>query len=160
MRKICNPWLGSEGYKCFGCSPDNPIGVHMEFFEDGEDVVCFWHPQEHFQGWINTLHGGIQSTLIDEIASWVVFRKLQTTGVTTKLEASFHKPVMTTDSLITLRAHLKETKRNLAFIEVSLMNSLDEVCTTGKAVYFTFTKEKAKEMGFSECGLEGEELMF
>ena len=113
MRKICNPWLGSEGYKCFGCSPDNPIGVHMEFFEDGEDVVCFWHPQEHFQGWINTLHGGIQSTLIDEIASWVVFRKLQTTGVTTKLEVSFHKPVMTTDSL--MQMHFMKKCRNRQF---------------------------------------------
>lgn len=32
MRKIKNPWMDKEGYNCFGCSPDNPIGVHMEFF--------------------------------------------------------------------------------------------------------------------------------
>lgn len=44
MRKIKNPWMDKEGYNCFGCSPDNPIGVHMEFFEDGDDIISFWKP--------------------------------------------------------------------------------------------------------------------
>ena len=26
MKKIINPWRNHEGYNCFGCSPDNPIG--------------------------------------------------------------------------------------------------------------------------------------
>ena len=85
MRKIKNPWTGKEGYRCFGCSPDNEVGLKMQFYEDGDDVVCFWKPMERYQGWIDTLHGGIQSTLIDETAAWVVTRKMQTTGVTSKL---------------------------------------------------------------------------
>lgn len=160
MRKIKNPWLQKEGYHCFGCCPDNPAGVHMEFFEDGDEVVCFWLPQAHIQGWVDTLHGGIQSTLIDEIASWVVFRKLQTTGVTNKLEVKFMKPIMTTENQITLRARLVEMKRQVAFIEVKVYNSQEELCTEGKAVYFTANQEKAREMGFSTCELEGEELLF
>jgi uncharacterized protein (TIGR00369 family) len=160
MRKIKNPWLQKEGYHCFGCCPDNPAGVHMEFFEDGDEVVCFGLPQAHFQGWVDTLHGGIQSTLIDEIASWVVFRKLQTTGVTNKLEVKFMKPIMTTENQITLRARLVEMKRQVAFIEVKVYNSQEELCTEGKAVYFTANQEKAREMGFSTCELEGEELLF
>ena len=160
MRKIKNPWLQKEGYQCFGCCPENPVGVHMEFYEDGDDIVCFWRPQAHFQGWVDTLHGGIQSTLIDEIASWVVFRKLQTTGVTNKLEVKFLKPIMTTENQLTLRAHLVEMKRQVAFIDVSVYNSQEELCTEGKAVYFTANQEKAREMGFSACELEGEELLF
>ena len=35
MKKIINPWRNHEGYNCFGCSPDNPIGLHLEFYEDG-----------------------------------------------------------------------------------------------------------------------------
>ena len=97
MRKIRNPWLGKEGYDCFGCSPDNPIGLKMEFYEDGEDIVCYWKPSEHYQGWVESLHGGIQATLMDECAAWVVSRKLQTTGVTSKLDISYRKPVYTTE---------------------------------------------------------------
>lgn len=29
-------WLSKKGYNCFGCSPDNPLGVKMEFYEDCE----------------------------------------------------------------------------------------------------------------------------
>lgn len=46
MRLIKNPWLGIEGYNCFGCCPSNPYGVKMQFYEDGQDIVCFWKPQE------------------------------------------------------------------------------------------------------------------
>ena len=30
MKKIINPWRNHEGYNCFGCSPDNPIGLDMQ----------------------------------------------------------------------------------------------------------------------------------
>ena len=86
MRKIKNPYLHKEGYNCFGCCPDNPIGLHMEFFEDGDDIISFWHPQEHYQGWVGVMHGGIVASLVDETFGWVVTRKLQTAGMTSKLE--------------------------------------------------------------------------
>lgn len=159
MRKIRNPWQGKPGYYCFGCSPDNPLGVKMEFYEDGDSIVCFWKPQEHYQGWIDTLHGGIQATLIDECAGWVVSRKLQTTGVTTKLEVRYRKPIMTTDAQLTIRAALRGMKRNLAQIGITIENSMGEVCTEGEATYFTFPAEKARQMGFTSCDTEGDELL-
>ncbi len=156
MHKIKNMWLKKEGYDCFGCSPDNPLGVKMEFHKDGDDVVCFWKPQTHYQGWVNTLHGGIQATLIDECASWVMFSQLQTTGVTSRLDIKYRKPVMTTEPQITIRARLKEMCRNVAYITVTIENSKGELCTEGEAVYFTFPQEKAKEMGFTHCETEQE----
>ena len=82
MKKIINPWRNHEGYNCFGCCPENPIGLHMEFYEDGDYIVSKWHPEKNYQGWVNTMHGGILSTLIDEVCGWVVTRKLQTSGYT------------------------------------------------------------------------------
>lgn len=49
MKKIINPWEGLDGYMCFGCAPNNPLGLHMEFFEDGDDIVAFWKPQGTYQ---------------------------------------------------------------------------------------------------------------
>lgn len=59
-----------EGYNCFGCAPNNEAGVKMEFYEDGDEVISIWKPQPQFQGWIDTLHGGIQAVLLDEICAW------------------------------------------------------------------------------------------
>lgn len=89
MKKIKNPYLHLEGYNCFGCAPENPLGVKMEFYEDGDDIVSIWSPRSEYQGWLNTLHGGIQSVLLDEICAWVVMRKKQTAGVTSKMETRF-----------------------------------------------------------------------
>ena len=69
-----------EGYNCIGCSPDNPFGLHLCFYEDGDDIVTTWKPSPLYQGWLNTLHGGIQALLLDEVCGWVVTRKLQTAG--------------------------------------------------------------------------------
>jgi len=43
MKKIINPWLHKPEYNCFGCCPENPIGLHIEFYEDGEYIVSIWH---------------------------------------------------------------------------------------------------------------------
>ena len=91
MKKIINPWRNHEGYNCFGCSPDNPIGLHMEFYEDGDYIVSTWHPEHNYQGWVDTMHGGILSTLIDEVCGWVVTRKLQTSGYTVSVRMGSHQ---------------------------------------------------------------------
>lgn len=159
MRKIKNPWMQKDGYNCFGCSPDNPIGIHMEFYENRDEIISFWHPQTQYQGWVDTMHGGILATIIDETAGWVVFRKLQTSGMTTKLELKYRKPVMTTEPQITVRGHIVEQRRNLITINVSIENSKGETCVEGRATYFAFDKAKAAEMGFTSCDLEGDELL-
>ena len=120
MKKIINPWKGMKGYNCFGCAPNNDAGVKMEFYEDGNEVISIWKPQPQFQGWIDTLHGGIQAVLLDEICAWVVLRKLQTTGVTSKMETRYMKPVNTNDSYIVLKASIKERKRNIVFVEAAI----------------------------------------
>lgn len=157
MKKIINPWKKTEGYNCFGCSPNNPVGVHLEFYEDGDEIISTWQPRPEYQGWLNTLHGGIQSVLLDEISGWVVFRKLQTGGVTSKMETRFRKSISTNEPFLTLRASLREQRRNLAIIDAKLYNSQGEVCTEATCTYFTFPREKAEQdMHFHGCHTEDE----
>lgn len=155
MNKIKNPWLHKESYNCIGCSPDNPIGFHLDFYDDGNDVVTTWQPTGNHQGWINTLHGGVQSLLLDEVAGWVVTRKLQTTGVTSKMEVKYLRPVATDKGPITLRARISKLMRNIAFINAEILNDQNEICTQATLLYFCASKEKAlATMGFSGCELE------
>ena len=159
MRKIKNPWLNKEGYDCFGCSPQNPIGLHMEFFEDDDNIISFWRPQEHYQGWVGTMHGGILATLIDETAGWVVTRKLQTAGMTSRLDIRYKHPMMTTDTQLTIRAHITEQKRNIVFISASIEDGKGQVCVEADVVYYAMDAEHAKEMGFTHCGVEDDQLL-
>lgn len=127
IRKIRNPWTGLQGYNCIGCSPTNPLGFHLCFYEEGDYVLTTWHPTPDHQGWINTLHGGVQSLLIDEVGP------------------------------ITIRAKVAKQMRNIVFIDAQLLNAQNEVCTEASLVYFCASKEKAFEQtGFTVCELEEE----
>jgi uncharacterized protein (TIGR00369 family) len=145
MRKIRNPFRGLEGYNCFGCSPDNTSGLQLSFVEDGEELVSVWTPKTFLQGYQNILHGGIQATLMDEIASWVVYVKLDCSGFTSAMNVRHLKPVYVTDTSITLRAIVEELRRNLADIDVRLFDSNQNLCAHALVTYFTFSKEKSKE---------------
>ena len=158
MKRIINPWAGEPTYHCYGCDPNNEAGLKMEFFEDGDDIVCHWHPRIEFESWHNTLHGGIQSALIDEIASWVVFRKFQTSGVTSRLEVQYKKPVALNQDHITLRARVVRQRRQVIDIEVELFNAEGELCSQGLCIYFLMPKERARDVfGFMEFKTEDEE---
>lgn len=158
MKRIINPWRGMDGYRCFGCDPRSEQGLRMEFYEDGDRIVSRWKPRPEFQGWVDTLHGGIQATLADEISSWGVFRKFQTSGVTSRMEVRYLKPIHTSEDHITLQATVVRQRRNIVDIEVKIFNSQDQLCTEALCIYFLFPKEKAhEEFHFCDCGVEEDE---
>lgn len=148
FRKIRNPFRGMSGYNCFGCSPDNPNGLRLSFVDEGEYMTATWMPEDHFQGYNNLLHGGIQSTLMDEIASWFVYVKIKTAGVTSRLEVKYKKPVYTNKGAIRLTARLLAHRRNLVDIEVGLYDHEGQLCATGVVQYFTFSEKISKENYF------------
>lgn len=151
MREILNPWIGNHsGYNCFGCNPTNPMGMQMHFFWDDEkqNIISVWRANKNFVSWIDTLHGGIQASLLDEICGWVVFYKLQTSGVTAKMEMRYRKQILTTWPYITLQAKLEEQRRNIAIVKGKILNPNEEVCAECTCTYFIFDSEKSKEMGY------------
>ncbi len=153
MRKIINPYSNLEGYNCFGCSPNNQLGLQMEFYEDGDYVVSDWVPKKHLAGYGNILHGGIQSTILDEIASWVVSVKVKTAGVTATLNVKYKNTVFTDKGKLTIRAKLVDQNRKFAAIHAELLNSEGNVCSEAEIKYFIFPLDIAKRK-FHYPGIE------
>lgn len=121
MKPLNNPYTGIEGYSCFGCSPDNPAGLKMKFFEDGEEIASYWEPEEGLQGYFRVLHGGIQATLLDEIASWYVFVKIGTSGFTRSIHIDYHDQVFVDGGTVELRAALESADKKRAVMRCRLL---------------------------------------
>jgi uncharacterized protein (TIGR00369 family) len=147
MRKIKNIHLNDdpEVYQCFGCSPYNKFGLHLEFWEDGDELVSYWNPSPVLQGYPKVLHGGIQSTLLDEIAGWVVYVKCGTVGVTAEMKIRFRKPMLINQGEITIRGKLLEQNKRLATIESRLINSEGLVCAEAELRFFLLSEAEARE---------------
>ena len=158
MKRIINPWTHTPGYNCFGCSPDNPIGTRMRFFEDGNDIISIWRPTQNHQSRVNTLPGGGPPLLPDEVCGAGVFHLLKTAGVTAKMEMRYHKPVSTLQDYIKLRGYLKEMRRNVAIVQGELYSADGELLCECTCTYFTFPQAKAQEqMGYLPSTVEERE---
>ncbi|MFO8235163.1 MAG: PaaI family thioesterase [Bacteroidales bacterium] len=145
MKKLKNPFIELEDFNCFGCAPGNRHGLKLEFYEDGEYLITEWEPDVSFQGYGNILHGGIQTTLMDELASWVVYVKVKTGGVTASLDVKFKKSVFVNKGKVKVRAKLVSTDRKFAYIHAELMDNEDKICSEGNLKYFIFPEKVARE---------------
>jgi len=146
LKKIVNPYAqsGRDSYQCFGCSPKNPIGLQLEFWQDSDGmVIAKWIPRKSLEGFVNILHGGIQATLLDEIASWAVQTQCRTVGVTSSLEISYRRPVLISDGEISLRATIREAGSRMAIVDTELMGNDGKLCASAVVKYFLFNPDKA-----------------
>jgi len=53
------------GNVCFGCGVDNPDGLQIKSYWDGDESVCNWESKPHHHGWPGLMHGGIISCIVD-----------------------------------------------------------------------------------------------
>lgn len=156
MKKIINPFIemGQEhDYNCFGCSPFNEIGLHLDFWEDGDELVAKWQPRKSLEGWMGVLHGGIQATLLDELAGWIVLIKMKTAGVTSGMNVEYLKPLTISKGEITIRGKLISVEKRLAKIECALFDSEGVEYAKAQLSYFHYPEKIAKAR-FSYPGIE------
>ena len=82
---------------CFICGLENPVGLHLHMYETSPGVVeTTYVAPEHFQGYPGVLHGGIVSSIIDEIAGRAHMGSDPTNPrfmFTAKLEVKYRKNV-------------------------------------------------------------------
>lgn len=75
---------------CFACGQENPIGLHLKYdYIDGEAKAQIILP-DNFAGYPGVVHGGIVSTLLDEIMAKTI-ENLGVWAVTANLEVRFRQ---------------------------------------------------------------------
>lgn len=83
-----------DDHWCFGCGRLNPTGLHLTFWHDEQSGTTFtdWTPEARHQGFPGIVHGGLVSTLLDEVMGWAISHQ-GIWAVTGKLDVTFRKPV-------------------------------------------------------------------
>jgi len=98
--------------RCYVCGPENPGGLHVPFFRDGDHGCrALYTARTEHAGWPGILHGGITFALMDEGLGWAVhFQGLN--GVTARAETRFRQPIPVGAKLV-IRAWTIERRRQL-----------------------------------------------
>jgi acyl-coenzyme A thioesterase PaaI-like protein len=86
---------------CFVCGKDNPQGLKIKVKYFPEELAAETRlalPRE-YQGWADVIHGGILSTLLDEMMAHAVWH-FAGPGVTLSMEVRFHHPLKPEEAIL------------------------------------------------------------
>ena len=136
-RKLENTFASLENYNCFACGPNHPFGLRLafEYDEEQETAISEFVPDTMFAGFPGILHGGIQATILDEVAFWGTWAKHQRTGFTYDLSVKYKKKCPVSE-LIIARGRIGEINKRLVEVEVTLSNPEGDVIYTEGIVHY------------------------
>lgn len=76
---------------CFACGKLNPIGLKLDFREEDNTYITNFTAGPEHQSYDGIVHGGIVSTLLDEIMARYIHAK-GVNAVTARLEVRYRHP--------------------------------------------------------------------
>jgi acyl-coenzyme A thioesterase PaaI-like protein len=82
----------ADDQHCFLCGRLNEYGLQLDFVRDGESLTTRWTPEKRFQGYADVLHGGIISSILDEVMINLPWRLHNAPVTTAELTVRFRKP--------------------------------------------------------------------
>lgn len=134
--------LFGRGQRCFGCSPEHPIGLRLDFARDGDEIVTTFTPGHDHEGPPGVMHGGLVTTLADELAVWTVLGLKGRMTFTGAIHARLLKPVRV-GRPIEARGRIERDTTRVLEVGVAIAQE-GEVCFRGRFT-LAMLDEKAAE---------------
>jgi len=130
-----------DNNNCFACGKDNPIGLRLDIqtveLEHGENLLVRTEctPPSHFQGWAGIIHGGVLSTLLDEVITYVAIAHFGGPAVTAQLDIRLKQPAPVGSKLLVTGRLIKRSRRLVqAVAQIKLEDDTIVAEATGKCL--------------------------
>lgn len=136
-----------ENHNCFGCGPNNPHGLKMQFYGYADSVQSMLVIPSHLSGWENLTHGGVISTILDEIMSWSAIYLLGRIILTQSMNVEYLHPVYTGKTILAKGKLLERENERKAWMEGFLYEAdTNTLCAVSKGRFALFTPEAARKL--------------
>lgn len=122
---------------CFACGTQNPSGLKLEFDldENSGEITAQTSFSRHFQGWQGVLHGGMLSTVLDEVMIKSAFHQGYKC-VTVELNVRFRKPALI-EKMFTIKGKVTDANKRLVLAEGSVIDSDGIIVATASGKFMT-----------------------
>jgi uncharacterized protein (TIGR00369 family) len=134
-----------EPHNCFACGSLNTHGLHLELHAGNGRCWTELELDQRFEGWEGIAHGGIVSTILDEVMAWALVDN-DSWGVTARMQVEFKRPV---EVGTPLRAEGRVTRqrRRIVETEATLVDRRDgTVLATASGTYLAADPERQAEL--------------
>lgn len=139
------PRLEVAPHRCFACGTLNADGLGLFLHVERDRSWTETALESRFQGWDGIAHGGIVSTILDEVMAWSLAGR-DDWGVTARMSVEFRKPVplstpIRADGWITrARRRIVDTEARLIRVDDGL------VLATASGMYVAADEERKAEL--------------
>ncbi|MEA3544943.1 MAG: PaaI family thioesterase [Thermodesulfobacteriota bacterium] len=146
MKKANLKEIVSRDAHCFGCSQKNPYGLKMRFYADDNALYSWLSVPTHLCGWDGIVHGGVLSTMLDEIMGWSAIYSLRRIVMTKTMTVDFFKPVYIDDKLRVEGRVIEQTSKREAILEGKIYKEDDILCAQTRGTFAIFTAKAIERM--------------
>jgi len=118
---------------CFVCGDQNSTGLQAKFFFDGEKAITEITANDQFEGYAGIYHGGILSTLLDEVMIKAILAQ-DKYAVTAEMTIRYHRPARVGDR-IRFHGRLLEQKGRMYITTGEALGDDDKPYATATGKY-------------------------
>jgi uncharacterized protein (TIGR00369 family) len=112
-----------EPHNCFACGSLNTHGIQLELHAGEGRCWTELELDRRFEGWEGIAHGGIVTTILDEVMAWALVES-DSWGVTARMQVEFKRPVPI-GRRIRGEGHVVEVRRRVVRAQGVLLDALD-----------------------------------
>lgn len=135
-----------QGHHCFACGTDNPIGLNLQFYRAGEVVCSEITLKKVHEGWEGIGHGGIVTTLLDEVMSWSLMYAKRAFLVTRSIQIKYIRPVLIGTPLKVTGWLVDDSTHPKIKSEGEIRDDRGGLLVRGVAEYVVLPKEKFSQL--------------
>lgn len=130
--------------RCFACSPDHPTGLRLRFAIEGDEVLTRFTPSATHEGAPGVMHGGLVTTIADEVGCWAVIALRGKFGFTGTMASRFPRAVRVGREAVG-RAKITKESTRIVHVEVRMLQDGD-VCFSSAMSFIILDQTGAEKM--------------
>jgi acyl-coenzyme A thioesterase PaaI-like protein len=129
---------------CFVCGESNPAGLQLRFHTDGRIVRTEFNPRPEHIGFRDVVHGGIISTVLDEIMVWACAVQIKQFGYCAEMTIRFQQPLRPGQTVMVI-GEMVANRKNKIFDAKAELRRGDLVLATATGKYLPLKMNEANE---------------
>jgi uncharacterized protein (TIGR00369 family) len=136
----------TDTHNCFACSPKNPHGLKMKLYCSDQSVYSWITVPDYMCSWNKTVHGGIISTILDEIMGWAGLYFLKKITLTKKITVEFNKASYVGEKLKAEASVVETNGKRDAVLEGRIYNGKNALCAKAVGTFTLISTDVAKRL--------------
>jgi acyl-coenzyme A thioesterase PaaI-like protein len=141
---VALPWLDEPKFRCFGCSPRNPVGLALNLRQlPGGAISAETTFSDDYASYPGIVHGGIVAALADEVMGDMLALRHGMLAFSVSLRMRMLLPLRVGEAYLTT-ARITGTGRDVLRTEADIASASGEVHVMANAAFQPIRSEQAR----------------